>query len=66
METKQTADNMESFKLKMSFTNSEYCDPKGRSGGLGLWWRDDCKLKINYKYAHLIDMWLEVEGKVGT
>ena len=62
METKQAADKLEKLRTKLGFSNSSYWDPEGRSGGLSLWWREDCKLKIVYKSANIIDTWIEDEG----
>ncbi|GMP66668.1 hypothetical protein CsSME_00026935 [Camellia sinensis var. sinensis] len=54
METKNKIAKLERIRKRLNFSNSNYVNPIGASGGLALWWVDEVNLDILFKSKHIM------------
>ncbi|OMO91045.1 Endonuclease/exonuclease/phosphatase [Corchorus capsularis] len=51
------------LRNRLGFTGSFYVDPRGRSGGLALWWHNDFNLEVLVGSKNFIDVKTDLGGK---
>jgi hypothetical protein len=69
METKLRKKKMENVRIKISLNNMFMVESIGKSGGLVLFWEDECRVEIkNFSHRHInttiYDQLLNVEWKL--
>ena len=62
METKNKKEKLEMLRRRNGFEDACYVDPKGLSGGLAVWWKEQGVVKVLGKNKNLIDMQVEDMG----
>ena len=63
METKLSSEDMEKMQRSLGFKNGCHSATEGRSGGLGLWWMDQSKIRVLRVSKHIINTELEIDGE---